>query len=214
MAPVAAGPSAVVNGGPVAAPAASAPFVGGGPAVMHASIDRGPGLPPVPITVYVNQEPTQQGVPLSPLPKRQAPEPGGPVIVTAECLSPGFSSRRASEQQVLLEEMLNEKLTPELVTREARPIAFTVPPGCDSVDIFYGPIEINPGVGELDDLDEIMAVGDYKVTASQGADDACDALDVGSTIYVTLPWRAAPWVDLPANRLRVPVIAAFTRRND
>ena len=159
---------------------------------------------PIPITLLVTPVAAQAPAPT---------EPAGPVVVTAEALNPRFGAKRVSEQQLMLEEMLNEKLVPELITREGRPVAFTVPAGCDSVDIFYGAIEVNPGVGEDADLDAIVAVGDAVVTVSDGAVDALDALKPGSTIFVTVPWRAATWVELPANRLRVPVVAAFTRRN-
>ena len=169
---------------------------------MHASFTARPGQPPTPITVIVEHVRAIE----------TEPAPLGPVIVHADALSPRFSARRTTQQQVLLEEMLNEKLSPELVTREGRPIAITVPLGCDSVDLFYGAIEITPGVGAPCDLDEIVAVGEAEITVSDGADDALDALTPGTTLFVTVPWKAAPWVDLPPNRLRVPVIAAFTRR--
>ena len=79
-----------------------------------------------------------------------------------------------------------------------------VPDGYNAVDIFLGPIEVNPPHGESEDRDEIVTVGDLSITgASQGG------LEPGDQITVLVPWRHASWVELAADHLRMPIYARF-----
>ena len=48
--------------------------------------------------------------------------------------------------------------------------------GCDLLDILFGPIEVNPGCGCDDDLDQIVTVGEAKLSANvDGIDGAAHA---------------------------------------
>ena len=102
---------------------------------------------------------------------------------------------------------LASALSSRMVSNDGSPVAFVVPDGCDSVDLLYGPVEANPGCGSDDDLDQLVMVGGAKLDANPCGIDG--PLTPGDQIIVTVPWRAASWVDMPANRLRVQVIANF-----
>ncbi len=108
---------------------------------------------------------------------------------------------------MLLEETLGENISATMLTKDATPISFEVPAGCDSVQLLYGAVEVNPGVGRDRDLDLVVTVGDAMLCADVGEVEG--PLSPGSQIIVTVPWRAASWVDLAAGRLRVPVFARF-----
>jgi hypothetical protein len=118
-------------------------------------------------------------------------------------LSPRFKEHHPHAHEALLERELDEKITGRMYTRESTPLAFTVPDGCDSFEIYYGAIELNPDVGRKRDLDEIVTVGPAAVSADAGPVEG--PLQPGSQLIVTVPWRAASWVELPAGRLRLPV---------
>jgi hypothetical protein len=93
-----------------------------------------------------------------------------------------------------------------MVSEDGAPIALTVPDGTDSVELLYGAIEPNPGIGSATDLDEMVTVGDPALIG-----DAANGkpLAPGSEITIRVPWRAASRVDLDAGRLRVPLVARF-----
>jgi hypothetical protein len=139
------------------------------------------------------------------------PTPPSPVIVSADSLNPKFRAHHAKAHETLLEEMLDENLSVRMITKDAAPLAFVVPDGCDSVQFSYGPIELNPGVGKPHDLDQIITLGTPTITADEGNIDGTGLgpLTPGSAIIVNIPWRAASFVDLPANRLKVTVYAKF-----
>jgi hypothetical protein len=75
------------------------------------------------------------------------------------------------------------------------------------VDLLYGPVEVNPGCGCDSDLDQIVTVGEAKLSANVSGIDG--PLSPGQQIIVTVPWRAATFVDLAASRLRMLVLAHF-----
>lgn len=107
--------------------------------------------------------------------------------------------------------MLDENVTVKMFSKDAAPLAFVVPEGCDSVQFSYGPLELNPGLGKPHDLDQIITLGTPSVSTDEGPVDggALGPLTPGSAIVVTVPWRAASFVELPANRLKVTVYAKF-----
>ena len=94
------------------------------------------------------------------------------------------------------------------VTRDAEPVVFVVPPGCDALDLLYGPIEINPDVGDEEDLEAAVSIGKAKLQAS-----TCDLsrLRAGDEVAVVVPWRGHGRLDLEAKHLRAEVIAHFYR---
>jgi hypothetical protein len=94
------------------------------------------------------------------------------------------------------------------VTHDAEPVVFVVPPGCDALDLLYGPIEINPDVGDDDDLAAAVSIGKAKLQAS-----TCDLsrLRAGDEVAVVVPWRGHARLDLDAKHLRAEVIAHFYR---
>ena len=133
------------------------------------------------------------------------------MIVTAESFNPRFRPHPVRAHESLLDEMLEENVSAKMVTRNAPPIAFVVPEGCDSVELTYGPIDINPDVGCEDDLAQIVSVGEPKVSDPGNTDGTGLGmlLAPGSTLLVTVPWRAASFVGLPAKHLKVAVHARF-----
>jgi hypothetical protein len=96
----------------------------------------------------------------------------------------------------------------QAVTHDAEPVVFVVPPGCDALDLLYGPIEINPDVGDDDDLAAAVSIGKAKLQAS-----TCDLsrLRAGDEVAVVVPWRGHARLDLDAKHLRAEVIAHFYR---
>lgn len=110
--------------------------------------------------------------------------------------------------------MLGENVTVKMVTRDSTPVAFVVPEGCDSVDFSYGAIEINPDVGCVDDLDQVVTLGEASIQKDVGNIDGTGLgpLLPGSALLVTIPWRAASFVSLGANHLMVTIYARFYSR--
>jgi hypothetical protein len=139
------------------------------------------------------------------------PPPPADKIVTADSLNPRFRAHHPKATEALLEEMLDEKLSVKMITKDAAPVAFVVPDRCDSVQFSYGPIELNPGHGKPHDLDLIVTLGTPTIIADEGNIDGTGLgpLLPGSAIMVNVPWRAASFVDLPANRLKVTLYARF-----
>ena len=106
--------------------------------------------------------------------------------------------------------MLQETVTTKMITKDSAPLAFVVPDGCDSVEFSYSPIELTQH-GKAADLDLIVMVGEAHITADQGNIDGTGLgpLSPGSALIVTIPWRAASFVNLSANHLQVTVYAKF-----
>ena len=80
------------------------------------------------------------------------------AIVTAISYNPRFreSKARAGHDSVF-EEMLDEEdVAVRMVTRDASPLPFAVPAGCDSVDFSFGPLEVNPELGNEDELGQFI----------------------------------------------------------
>lgn len=128
--------------------------------------------------------------------------------VRAFALSPEFvDSSDPSATEEMIETMTGEAFETRMVTKDAAPIAFVVPEGCDAVDILFGPLEVNPGVGREVDLDEVIAVGTVRFNTSLDR-----ALVPGEQFSITVPWRAASFAHLGAGRLRVLVIARFYKK--
>jgi|SRR5215472_12299601 len=132
-----------------------------------------------------------------------------PIFKTqcAYAYNPAFEACYPTAQQIYIEDVVGEVVTTRMITRDGAPVAFVVPEGTDSMGLLLGPIEVNPSCGCEEDLDLIVTVGDPKLNVSGGCLDR--PLVPGEQVVVTVPWRAASWVDLPANRLRVKVIARF-----
>ncbi len=176
------------------------------------------GGAPTPITFVISPWTPPSAVaataPPAPAPVPEpAPAPEAPVLLSGESFNPRFCTRPTSQQQLFIEETLNEKVSPRMITRDARPVAFAVPDGCDFVEVFYGPIEVNPCRGDTVDLDEAITIGEASlaIAGAEETDDVAETLKPGAVLLVTVPWRAASWVELPAERLRVTVFAKFSR---
>ena len=94
------------------------------------------------------------------------------------------------------------------LTHDAEPVVFVVPDGCDALDLLYGPIEVNPDIGDDEDLDAAVSIGKAKLQAS-----TCDLsrLRAGDQVSVIVPWRGHARLDLDAKHLRAEVIAHFYR---
>lgn len=138
----------------------------------------------------------------------QAPAPPpADVLSSAYSFNPKFRAHHPRANETYLEEVLDEKITAKMMEKDAPPLAFTVPDGCDSVQLLYGALELNPGVGKERDLDQVVIVGAANLCADVGEVEG--PLTPGTALIVSVPWRAASWVDLPANRLRVNVLARF-----
>ena len=130
-------------------------------------------------------------------------------LLRAYVFNPEIAPSVLTAQEAYLAEVLGEgePMPSRLVSRDGTPVAFVVPDGCDSMDLLYGPIEVNPGCGCDADLDQIVLTGEAKLSANVGGVDR--PLEPGEQVIVTVPWRAAAWVSLPAGRLRMQVQARF-----
>ena len=141
-----------------------------------------------------------------------APDP----IVTAVSYNPRFrESKSRAGHDSAFEEMLDEEdVAVRMVTRDASPLAFAVPAGCDSVDFSFGPLEINADVGNDDDLGQFIMLGTPQIQHDGHTDEgsAIGTLSPGSALLVTIPWRAPSFVTLGANHLRATVYAHFYAR--
>jgi hypothetical protein len=134
------------------------------------------------------------------------PNPNGKVL-RAYVFNPEFTPCYPTAQETYLEEVLDEIVTSRMVCRDATAVAFVVPDGCDSMDLLYSPIEVNPGCGCDEDLEQVVIAADAKLSANVDGTDG--PLVPGQQIIVTVPWRAASWVEMPAGRLRMQVMAHF-----
>jgi hypothetical protein len=124
--------------------------------------------------------------------------------VTAYCRNPRLRSRPPKAHEVYIEEVLDEVISTRMLSKEASPIAFAVPDGCNAVELSIGPIEVDPEHGSADDFDEVVTVGELKI---DGVDE--DAMTTGDQVTVTAPWRYASFVELAADHLRFPIFARF-----
>jgi hypothetical protein len=181
-----------------------------------------------PITVVLAPWPVACGVATSgPLPVAQAPTaaptsstdpapssaptvsttPSAPTdkVVTLYATNPRLRARHPRAQEIYLEEVLDEKITVRMLTKDGEPIAFSVPEGCNAVDFFVGSVEVNPGVGQCEDTEEILILGNLVINGG----DAPTEIEPGGVISVVLPWRYASWVELAADHLRAPIHARF-----
>jgi hypothetical protein len=144
------------------------------------------------------------------VPAASAPAtPSAPAskLLRAYAFNPKFEPCFPTAQESYLEEVLDDVLTARMVSKDGTPIAFVVPDGCDSLDLLYGPVEVNPGCGCDADLDHVVLTGDAKLSANVDGIDR--PLVPGEQVIVTVPWRAASWVQLDAGRLRMQVMAHF-----
>jgi hypothetical protein len=135
------------------------------------------------------------------------PAAPGSRLLRAFTFSPEFVPQHRTATEELIESVMDEVISARMMTRDSTPVVFIVPEGCDSVDLLYGPVEVNPGCGCDGDLDQIVTVGDAKLSANVAGIDG--PLSPGQQIIVTVPWRAASWVALDASRLRLQVLAHF-----
>jgi hypothetical protein len=135
----------------------------------------------------------------------QPPQPSD-TIVHGYALNPRLRARAPRAQEQLLEEMLDEKLV-RMLTKDAAPVAFVVPEGCDAGDFYLGAVEVNPDHGNSIELDLVVTVGSIKL--SPNAQPGNGPLHPGDQITVTVPWRYGSWVELAPDHLRVPIVARF-----
>ena len=136
--------------------------------------------------------------------------PQQPVILTAVSSNPRFRAHHSPAQEALIEELIDEALNARMMTKNSPPLAFVVPDGCDSVEFYYGPIELGEH-GKDGDLDLVVTVGEAQITADKGNIDGTGLgrLLPGSALMVNVPWRAASFVNLAANHLQVTLYAKF-----
>ncbi len=93
-------------------------------------------------------------------------------------------------------------------TIDGAPVTFTVPRGCDSIELLTGPIEVVPGVGAKEDLELPAFAGRARVLID-GTERKVDRLEPGERITVIIPWRASGTIALPVGRLRQLVRVHF-----
>jgi hypothetical protein len=142
--------------------------------------------------------------------------PRGPVAPAADGVSdatfraftcnPAFEPKHRRPETKEQERERHEEA--RAVTHDAEPVVFVVPPGCDALDLLYGPIEVNPDVGDDEDLEAAVSIGKAKLQAS-----TCDLsrLREGDEVAVIVPWRGHSRLELDAKHLRAEVIAHFYR---
>jgi len=203
-------PTAPIAPAPVA-PAAPVPAVT--PSAPAAPVAPAPVTPSVPVAATVPAQALSAPVALPVL----APVFDGcgehvrmqaePAIYRLDVENPTFTPCYPTAQETYIEDALGEEVSARVVVREVGPFVLRVPEGYDSMDVFYAPVELTP-CGSIGDLDQVVTVGDAKITAAYGA-ELCGALVAGQALYVKIPWRAASWVDMPAGRLSLPVYVRF-----
>ncbi|MCU1279476.1 MAG: hypothetical protein JWM53_3022 [bacterium] len=121
------------------------------------------------------------------------------TLQRAYCLNPAFHGER-SERKAAAEEH---------VTHEAQPVLFTVPSGCNAVDLWFGPIEPTMGA-KPHDFQHVIQTGKARVVDADSRAELDEAtLSAGQHVAVIVPWRAAPSAKIEAGRLRMAVIAHF-----
>lgn len=120
-------------------------------------------------------------------------------------ISPEFTSSYAEAHETLVASQVGEVLTPRARSVDGHVLSLLVPEGCDSLELSFGAVETNPGIGFADDVEELVTVG-----APRTSKVIERGLVPGEQISVVVPWRAASWVDMPAGRLRAKVIATFS----
>lgn len=132
--------------------------------------------------------------------------PGDRVLYTYT-VNPRLRARQSRAHEQFLENVLDENISVRMLTKDAAPLTFTTPPGCDSVEFFAGPIEVDPFLGCEGDADEIVTLGSMKIDWAA----APGSLSAGDQINVVVPWRHASWVEMAAGHLRARVSARFYR---
>lgn len=136
--------------------------------------------------------------------------PQQPVILTGLSTNPRFRAHHSPAQESLIEEMIDETLNARMVTKNSQAIALVVPDGCDSVEFYYGPIELGEH-GKDGDLDLVVTVAEAQILGDVGNIDGTGLgrLLPGSALMVMVPWRAASFVNLPPKHLQVTLYARF-----
>jgi hypothetical protein len=97
-------------------------------------------------------------------------------------------------------------------TVEGDALTFTVPDGTDAVELLAGPVEMVPGVGSPEDLEQPAFTGAARLLAN-GCECAVDHLHPGDELTVVIPWRVSGAISLPAGRLRQMIHAHFYKRD-
>jgi hypothetical protein len=215
---------------PSSAPANAAPAPSGAPAPAGSAPSNGTPVPstgtPAPSSGSPSSAPAMPTA--SPILAPSAPASSPSIvpvaaqskILRAFVFNPEFRPRVRTGQEEFLEDELGEDIDDlaeelgeaRMRSHDASPVAFVVPDGCDSLDILFGPIEINPSCGCDEDLEEIVTVGEAKLSANVDGIDG--PLTPGDQVMITVPWRAASWVELPTGRLRLPLLVNFYKSTD
>lgn len=175
-------------------PAASAPAVPASSASSATLPAPATSARAVAVPVLAPVPPIVSPVCLPPLEKR----------LTAYCANPRLRARQPKAHEVYIEEVLEEVITTRMIEKNADPVAFAVPDGCNAVDFSIGPIEVDPVHGSADDLELVVTIGELQ---TDGVDEA--GLTTGDQVIVTAPWRHASFVELAADHLRFPIFARF-----
>lgn len=127
--------------------------------------------------------------------------PIAPQFQRAYCTNPVFHGERGEKAE--------RKGPEEHVTREAEPVSFTVPAGCNAVDLWFGPIEPAPGA-RPQDFQHVIQTGKARVLDGDAGGELDETkLQPGQHLAILVPWRAAASTKLEAGRLRMAVIAYF-----
>lgn len=155
---------------------------------------------PKPIDYTVPPPPVRP--PIAPL-SSAAVQRAVPAVATSDVTLRAYTHNPAFEPKHHAKQHEHDQ---HALSRDAEPVTFVVPVGCNAVDLLYGPIEVNPGVGDDKDLDAAVSIGKAKLQAS-----TCDLLRLreGDELAVVVPWRGSSRLDLDANHLRAEVIAHF-----
>jgi hypothetical protein len=127
-----------------------------------------------------------------------------PQLQRAYCFNPVFHGERGEKN-----EKSERKGPEEHITREAEPVSFTVPPGCNAADLWFGPIEPAPGA-RPQDFQHVIQTGKARVLDGDGGGELDETnLQSGQHLAVVVPWRAAASTKLEPGRLRMAVMAHF-----
>lgn len=142
--------------------------------------------------------PAELPYPVPALPSAPAPGSGTPAvdgvrIVRVTIESPSVTSSLESER---FEEVIDFSRVAHAVEIESAPVVLAVPDGFNKVELLFGSI-----VGA--DADALVGIGEPRIREG--------AVTPRGNLTVTVPWKFAPWLSLPARRLLVELVAVFSR---
>lgn len=141
--------------------------------------------------------PSELPYPMLPLPSLTGggalPASDGIRLVRVTVENPAVASSLSDER---FEEVIEFASVAHAVEIESAPVVLAVPDGFNKVELLFGSI-----VGA--DADALVAIGEPKIRET--------TITPRGSLTITVPWKFAPWLTVPARRLLVELVAVFSR---